>query len=256
MKFIRGNAKLDKLEKVVGGPVYSFSLLAGHSCPYAKDCESRAIKINGKTRIQDGPHTKFRCFSASEEALFPQLYEHRNNNLNDVLISKNLVYDLSNAIPKDAKAIRIHVSGDFINQKYFDSWCEVTRNHPNIIFYAYTKSLPFWISAKQRNIIPTNFVLTASRGGYRDDLIRKHRLRQAVVIADFKTCETITRSNNHDIVPCGRYKGWLIDHDDSIACLTDKSFALLIHNIQPAGSEASKAKEVLKGISSYVRSKF
>jgi hypothetical protein len=35
-------------------------------------------------------------------------------------------------------------------------------------------------------------------------------------------------------------RGLEIDHDDS-HCLGDKSFALLVHNSQRAGSEASKA---------------
>ena len=35
--------------------------------------------------------------------------------------------------------------------------------------------------------------------------------------------------------------GLKIDYDDTLACCTDESFALLIHGQQPAGSEASKA---------------
>jgi hypothetical protein len=46
-----------------------------------------------------------------------------------------------------------------------------------------------------------------------------------------------------------------IDHDDSHAALPGPSFALLIHGIQPAGSEAGKAVRALRGVGSYSREK-
>ena len=48
--------------------------------------------------------------------------------------------------------------------------------------------------------------------------------------------------------------GLEIDHDDSHACypsLKKQNFALLIHGIQPAGSEAGKAVRELNGKGSY-----
>lgn len=260
LKFGEANAKLAALEKYVGR-VYTFSLLSGHTCPFAKDCLSKAIRTNGKTSIQDGPHTKFRCFSASEESLYPNVYDSRNDNwqiLRKCGTQENMAALIIASLPKLAKCIRVHVGGDFFNQLYFNAWMETARAKPDILFYAYTKSLPFWVAAKAAKSIPPNFTLTASKGGYKDGLIQQYRLRQAVVIAEPKLCQAIVDSGNHDVIPSGKYKGWEIDHDDSHAALPslkNKSFALLVHGTQPAGGESQKAKRILNGVGSYNRNK-
>jgi len=254
LRFGRGNAKLDKLESVVGGKVYTFSLLSGFTCPYAKDCLSKAIRIGGKSTIVDGPDTKFRCFSASEEAMYPNVYNSRNDNLLQLQSSTNMTETIGESIPADAKCIRVHVGGDFFNSTYFNAWMNVARMYSNKLFYAYTKSLPFWIMGRDKGIIPDNFVLTASYGGYNDSMIAEHNLRHVVVIADDVTCKAIINSGNYDIVPVGQFKGYEIDHDDSHAALPslrEDSFALLIHGTQPKGTDAAKAKSTLKGVGSY-----
>jgi hypothetical protein len=105
-----------------------------------------------------------------------------------------------------------------------------------ILFYAYTKSIPYWI--KYRRIIPDNFVLTASYGGVYDNLIRKHRLRCCRVVNSVK--EAWQRN-----LP--------IDHDDSHAATPTSSFALLIHGTQPVGTKAGAAMRTLRGAGSYSR---
>ena len=45
-----------------------------------------------------------------------------------------------------AGVVRVHDSGDFFSQEYFDAWLEVARGRPRTRFYAYTKSLPFWVA--------------------------------------------------------------------------------------------------------------
>lgn len=226
LHFGRGNAKLDRLEKFVG-PVYTFSLLSGHTCPYAKDCLSMAVEGKGGRRhIQDGPATLFRCFSASQEVLFTNVYNARKENTDFVKenLSKGFVYigdELLKSIPVKAKVVRIHVGGDFMNQIYFDSWLYVARNDPSRLYYAYTKALPFWV--KRLGIIPDNFILTASYGGHRDSLIAEHSLRYSVVV----------RSRY-----AARKLGLAVDHDDTHAALPkhkSTNFALLLHGIQPKG---------------------
>jgi len=202
----------------------------------------------GKLRVVDGPHNIFRCFSASQEAFYPVVYEARKRNTKIIeLAAKDILGAaevISNAIPKKAQGIRIHVAGDFKTRNYFEAWLIIARENPSIRFYAYTKSLPFWVQF--RKDIPKNFMLTASRGGHKDKLIREKRLRQAVVIHDPKTVSAIIDSGNYNRVPTGRYKGWDIDHDDSHAAFEGKSFALLIHNTQPSGSDAGKSLSKLR----------
>lgn len=258
LKFSPANAKLKHLEPLVGGKVFSFSTLAGVSCPYAKECESKAVLgDDNRLKIVDGPHTVFRCFSASQEVIFKKTYEQRKYNMDLLATCGNkvdkLVELMQSSLPVKAKCIRLHVSGDFATYNYFLAWLEIARKNPNILFYAYTKSIPFWV--KSINDIPENMVLTASRGGYRDDLIDKHNLRHVTVVHELEECKLFVKSRNKNKMPKGsKYAGMTIDHSDEFACLPkhrNTNFLLLIHNIQPRGSDSSKAVEILNGLGSY-----
>ena len=76
LKFSKGNAKL-------GSHIYTISLISGWSCPFASDCLSKVVvdKESGKRSLKDGKDTKFRCFSASQEALYTETYKQRKFNL-------------------------------------------------------------------------------------------------------------------------------------------------------------------------------
>jgi hypothetical protein len=232
LSFQKGNAKLGK-------KIYTFSIVSGYTCPFAKDCLAKVDRISGK--LTDGPDTQFRCFSASQEALFPAVRKSRWNNFEKILnaIKNNTLVDLIlKNIPKKATIIRVHVAGDFFNQAYFNAWMQVARNRPDIIFYAYTKSIGFWIN--QLGNIPSNFKLNASYGGKQDNLIEQYNLKYAKVV--------------FSVEQAGNLK---IDHDDTSAYMRDESFCLLIHNTQPKGSEASKALSKLRklGIGGYGKQK-
>ena len=68
--------------------VYSLDLLSGYSCPFAESCLSKAVvQPNGKRKIQDGHKTQFRCFSASQEVQYTNVYNLRKHNF-DLLICK------------------------------------------------------------------------------------------------------------------------------------------------------------------------
>jgi hypothetical protein len=112
LKFSKGNSKL-------GSHIYTISLLSGWSCPFAHDCLSKAVvdKETGKKSLQDGKHTKFRCFSASQEVVYTNTYNARKHNF-DLLRKKNteqMVKLIQESLPKKATTIRIHVGGDFFN---------------------------------------------------------------------------------------------------------------------------------------------
>ena len=75
LRFGTPNAKLKALEiseyNLTRKRVATFSLPSGYTCPGAKECLSYANRKTGK--IKDGQHTKFRCFQASAEAVYPSL---------------------------------------------------------------------------------------------------------------------------------------------------------------------------------------
>jgi hypothetical protein len=223
LSFQKGNAKL-------GRDVATFSLPAGHSCPGALECLSKANRETGK--IADGQQTVFRCFSASQEATYPSVRDQRWRNLDALrgLSTEGMVDLILSSLPRRAEKVRVHVSGDFFSQTYFDAWAEVARRRPDVLFYAYTKSVHFWV--KRLGELPPNFVLTASKGGRHDELIERYGLRQARVVFSEQEADAL---------------GLEIDHDDSHAMRADgRDFALLIHGVQPAGSEAARAVRDLR----------
>ena len=223
LTFGKGNAKLNKT-------IWTFSLPSGWTCPGANDCKSKVKLVDGKRKIKDGPNTVFRCFAASQEVLYPNVYKSRQNNLKALRHSKISMTCLINKnLPKRAKYIRIHVSGDFFSQRYFDAWINVAKQNPATLFYAYTKSLHYW--TKRLGNIPDNFVLTASFGGRYDSYISSHNLRYAKVVFSEQEAKDLCLS---------------IDKDDSHAMKNGPSFALLLHGIQPKGTEAANALVKLK----------
>lgn len=224
LSFQNGNAKLSK-------SILTVSLPAGFSCPGAHKCMARADPDTGK--ITDGKHAEFRCFSASNEALYANVRESRWRNLrllNQARTVEGMADLIHASMPKLAFAVRIHVSGDFFNQDYFDAWMVVARRRPQTRFYAYTKSLNYWVARKDE--IPDNLRLVASRGGKFDHLIDEHNLPEARVFMHPDEAAAL---------------GIEIDHDDSLAM--DPSVqvvGLLIHGTQAKGSEAAEAIKRLK----------
>ncbi len=216
LTFHRGNAKL-------AGNIATFSLPSGYTCPGASACLSFANRQTGL--ITDGRATQFRCFSASQECVYKNVRTSRWNNF-ELLKGKTrkqmreLI--LESLIPSEF--YRVHVSGDFFSQDYFDAWMDVARRRPTRKFYAYTKSLSFWV--KRLDSIPRNFALTASIGGKFDELIVKHNLKHCRVVLSQVEAKTLR-------LP--------IDFDDSLAQTRRGNFALLIHGTQPAQSAASAA---------------
>lgn len=232
VKFSPGNAKLKGIP--------SLSLASGWACPFANECLTKVDPVTGK--ITDGPHQQYRCFSATQENIFKPTRQQRWNNfqaLKSCSTSQEMADLIQNALPHPKKKIvRIYVAGDFFNQKYFDAWMIVAKNNPDYLFYTYTKSLGFWVA--RLDSMPSNLKITASVGGRQDELIEKHNLKYVKVVKSPEEAESL---------------GLELDHDDSHAYASDKSFALLIHGTQPKGSEMGKAKSALRkrGIEGYRR---
>ena len=192
------------------------------------ECKTTADRAWGT--ITDGEHQIYRCYAASDEAKSPQVRAARHWNFE--LLRRETEYEMvkriNASLPKKAKIIRIHVSGDFFNQKYFNAWVSVAKLNPNILFYAYTKSLKYWI--EYHTSLPTNLKLTASWDKSNSRLIQHYKLKFAKVVFNEEEARILNLE---------------IDHDDTHAYIGDKSFALLIHGTQPKGTMAAKAKNKL-----------
>jgi len=214
LKVSSGNAKLTKRN--------IFSLPAGLTCPGAKICKSWASVINGKSQIVDGDETLFRCYAASQENQYPIVRDNRMYNFKAMLKALrrgNAVELIDKSIDKNLRLTRVHESGDFFSLDYLKAWLEVARKNPDNIFYCYSKSLSYFLDLG----IPSNFLVTASWGGYEDHLIEYFERDSRVVF-------------NEDEAKKLKLP---IDHDDS-NCFKKGSFCHLLHGTQPKGSDASK----------------
>jgi len=252
LKFSPANAKTTALYNVAEltpylqgkRKVYSLDLPAGHTCPGADLCKSMVVLQGEKHVIQDGPSCQFRCFTASQEVVYSNTRKARQHNL-DCLTkmrgAEQCMRLMRDSLPANCGIVRFHVSGDFFKLAYLQGAIALAAERPDVLFYGYTKSLNFlrritdWVDPSN-GVVRNNFLLTVSEGGKFDSLIPQLGVRTAKVV--YSEAET---------------NGLPIDHDDSHAATKGGSFALLLHGVQPAGSEASKALSALKGKGSYAR---
>lgn len=198
-----------KVNKYIFDPdAVSWSLPSGTTCPGALHCLAKADRHSGK--IWNGPHQKFKCYSAVTER-FPSVRQRLWANFESVKgKSAAEVADVLECIPPKAKRVRIHTAGDFFSQDYFDGWLAFCLRHSDVHFWAFTKSLKFWVARIGQ--IPPNLMLQASKGGREDDLIAKHGLKYAEVV--WSGAEAAS-------------KGLAVDVDDYLAAYGSKPFALL-----------------------------
>jgi hypothetical protein len=193
MKFVKNT-------KYYTGTVYEWNLPTGHTCPFALEC---LVKVDRETGKFENKSNAYRCYAASPER-FPAVRNHRWANYEYVRKSNKPV------LPKDCKAVRIHAAGDFFNQAYFDIWIEIAKENPNVEFWAYTKSLKYWVN--RINDIPANLVLTASRGGRNDELIDQYKLKHVEVVKDEMLAPAQLVDTNDDLARIPELNFYLIDN--------------------------------------------
>lgn len=212
LKFSPANTKLQKLQKRIKKQVYSLDLVAGKSCPFAKSCKS--CVVDGK--IKDGKNTKWRCYAASLEALYPTVYLNHLHNfrlIQGCKSVKQIVDLLSRSLPENAEVIRIHSSGDFFKRSYLYALIQFAYKNPQIIFYGHTKSTKY--IADIIHTLPSNLRLTMSIGGTHDHLIDEYNLRSSTVVGKNFTSKQISA-----------------DNDDYLAYQGKVSFVLPVHGTQ------------------------
>jgi len=247
---MRDNAKLRetllefaRLTGIVKPRGVSFSLPSGYSCgKVAKECLTYAHPITGK--LSHGRDSIYNCFSAINETrpIVRAARWHNWNMLQNLWSYAGTDYiDIGNmlieAMPQNTDLVRCHVGGEFpgteFGREYMRAWFYVARE-TGTHCYAYTKNVSTYLDVRDEK--PDNFNMTMSRGGLYDHLIDRYQLKHANVIF---------HPNQANGMP--------IDHNDINAVFTystesnpSGSFNLLIHGMQPAKSDASKAIQKLK----------
>ena len=121
--------------KYYTGVVWEYNLPAGHSCPFAGECKVVADRETGKMTGRDGG---FRCYAAMAER-WPAVRKSRWDNFEAMKRGE------MPEVPAGCSDVRIHASGDFYSSEYFDRWLKVCRDNPTVNFWAFTKSLRYWV---------------------------------------------------------------------------------------------------------------
>jgi len=210
----------------------SFALPAGYTCPFANICKSMAHRY-GKDFNGVGLSIKdfgdVRCYAATEENRFPDVRKKRWTNYDLLRGFKDDTQGMTDLIirsisffeqeKKRIHTLRMHESGDFYSQAYFDAWVEVANQLPRILFYGYTKSIEYWQTRKDD--LPKNFRMTASVGGMQDDLISLNKFRSATIVDSPEEAAELR-------LP--------IDTTDALAAFGDDHFGLLMHGTQSKAS--------------------
>ena len=163
------NAKLKKTSKENKKRVFNFGITAYKTtkgqlvCPFAKDCIKYCYAKKG----------------AYNWGNVKPLYEQRYN----LTKSKIFIEAINESLEqKKVDILRIHDSGDFYSPKYIDKWVTIAKANKDIIFYAYTKSIPLF-----KNIdLPDNFKVIFSEGSKVDHLINVNKDRHARIFDNEK----------------------------------------------------------------------
>ena len=222
--------------------IWHFSLPSGYTCPGAKNCYTKVDRHTGKIvdlQTPDENGDTFRCYAAMDEARYPTVNNARWFNFNLLKACRSIQEKVELIVGSIKETglirggtLRVHIGGDYYNQSYFNAWMKAARFFPNVVFYSYTKSVPFLVKYLQDNgKLPSNFVFTCSKGGKFDHLIPSTNTKSARVFFSKGEAEAL---------------GLDIDHTDDFAISGSDDFALVLHGSQPAKSKASKALSELK----------
>lgn len=109
-----GNTKL--------GPIHTFTLPAGDTCPGQSElCAKHCYAKRGTIRLQQDRGTYHKNLELAECADF--------------------VSRMADEIRfRQVMVVRIHPSGDFFSEKYVRKWIEIAKLRPQARFFAYTRS--------------------------------------------------------------------------------------------------------------------
>jgi len=122
------------------------------------------------------------CYAKQGRYNMPNVRDARVRNLTESL-GDTFVLDATDDLRyykrRGYNVIRLHDSGDFYSQEYLDKWAAIAHNHPDLIFYAYTKNLLLTFDA-----VPANLRIVQSLGGLYDKLVNLEKPHSRIFSSD------------------------------------------------------------------------
>lgn len=134
--------------KLKADGILSFGLPPVKTCPGAGECLKFCYGCKGMYKVF--------------KKMISEVQNKRLEATKDMFFFADITTELK-AKRVAPKAVRIHDTGDFYSQEYFDKWVDVANSNPDILFYDYTKSLHLDFSKR-----PSNLKLIGSVGGKYD----------------------------------------------------------------------------------------
>jgi len=180
MNLLTQNAKMKKTSKENKAKIFNFSIPAYKTrsgkitCPFADSCVKYCY-------AQKGNYTRFPVV----QELMEQKYKISKTNTFIPLMNEEIR-------KKKATHIRIHDSGDFYSPQYLNKWVDIATQNNDVIFYAYTKSIKFFIDGLK---LPKNLKIIFSEGSKTDNLINVNKHRHARI---FKSKELLAAAGYID----------------------------------------------------------
>jgi len=179
MKLLTQNSKLKKTSienkmRVMNFSLPAYKTITGKTvCPFAKDC----IKY---------------CYAQKGNYRYPSVIKGLNNRY-ELSKTAEFVPKMNATITLERPThVRIHDSGDFYSIAYLNKWVTIANDNKEVIFYAYTKSIKFFINGLK---LPKNLKIIFSEGSKTDNLINVKKDRHARI---FKSKELLQASGYID----------------------------------------------------------
>jgi len=179
MNLLTQNAKLKKTSienkmRVMNFSLPAYKTITGKTvCPFAKDC----IKY---------------CYAQKGNYKYPSVIKGLNNRY-ELSKTADFVPKMNATIILERPThVRIHDSGDFYSIAYLNKWVTIANDNKKVIFYAYTKSIKFFIDGIK---LPKNLKIIFSEGSKTDDLINVNKHRHARI---FKSKELLNAAGYID----------------------------------------------------------
>ena len=205
MNLLTQNRKLKNTSLMNRARILNFSLPAYKTqnnkmvCPFAKDC----VKY---------------CYAQKGNYRFPSVKKGLNKRYELSKKEEFVTIMNANILLERPTHVRIHDSGDFYSVDYLNKWIQIAKDNKDIVFYAYTKSIPFFKRSKEMNttfLLPKNLIIIFSEGSKKDNLINTTKDRHSRIFEDIN--EMIKQ-------------GYINASDNDLNAITDnKKVGLLLH---------------------------
>ena len=174
MNLLTQNKKLKNTSLMNRARILNFSLPAYKTqnnkmvCPFAKDC----VKY---------------CYAQKGNYRYPSVKKGLNNRYELSKKDEFITIMNANILLERPTHVRIHDSGDFYSVEYLNKWVQIAKDNKEVIFYAYTKSIPFFKRTKEMNtnfLLPKNLIIIFSEGSKKDNLINTDTDRHSRIFKD------------------------------------------------------------------------